>query len=144
MHVSVPSIFGARTPLAALGEAGQLSDAQPSGFEVPTPQHELSIHNDNLSSGGHTLKFTRGTVTVVSLLGCVVGVAFLVFLCFRALTSGRSNTNQGLTTRRVAEGGRGSCSVSYHVERTAHTAASQALPVPAAVGGRYRLNLRWL
>ena len=141
MHVSVPFIFGPQAPLADLGEVGQLIDAQRSGFEVPNPQHELFIQNDNLSSGRGTFKITRGTVAIVSLLACVAGVALLVFQCFRALTSGRSKKNQGVTARRVAEGGREVCSVSHHVERAAHTAASQSWPVPAAVSGRCRLNL---
>ena len=142
MYGSLPLFFGADAPLAVLGEVGQLADAPRSGIEVSHAQHELSIPSDNLSSKRATLKLNRGTVAIVFLLGVAVGVAFLVLQCFRALTSGRITKSQGATARSAAEGGRDSCSVSHHVERTAHTAASPVLPVLAAVSGRYRLNLR--
>ena len=142
MYGSLPLFFGAHAPLAALGEVGQLADAPRSGIEVSHAQHELSIPSDNLSSKRATFKLNRGTAAVVFLLGVAAGVAFLVLQCFRALTSGRIKESQGATARSVAEGGRGSCSVSHHVERTAHTAASPVLTVLAAVSGRNRLNLR--
>ena len=142
MYISLPLFFGAHAPLAALGEVGQLAEAPRFGIEVSHLQHELSIPSGNLSSKRATLKRTTESVAIVFLLAVAAGVAFLVLQCFRAMTSGRIKKNQGATTRRVAEGGRDSCSVSHHVERTAHIAASPVLPVPAAVSGRYRLNLR--
>ena len=142
MYASVPFFVGALAPLAALGEVGQLSDVPRSGIDVDKPQHEFSVPKGSLSSGRAALKLTRGTVAIVSLLAVATVLVFVVFQCFRAMTSGKSNKNQGVTARRVAEGGRDSCSVSHHVETTAHTAASQVLPVPAAVSGSYGLNLR--
>ena len=142
MYVSLPLFFGAHAPLAALGDVGQPADAPRSGIEISHPQRELSLPSDNLSSKRATLKLTRGTVATVFLLAVAAGVAFLVLQCFKAVSSGGIKKNQGATARRVAEGGRDSCSVSHQVERTAHTAASPVLPVPAAVSGRYFLNLR--
>ena len=142
MYVSIPLFFGAHAPLAALGEVRQLADAPRFDIEASHPPHELSIPSDNLSSKRAAFKLTRGTVAIVFLLAVAAGVAFLVLQCFRAVTSGRIKKSQGATARSVAEGGRDSCSVSHHVERTAHTAALPVLPVLAAVSGRYRLNLR--
>ena len=118
------------------GEGGQLADDPRSGIDVSHAQHELSFPSDNLFSKRATLKLARGTVAIARLFAIAAGVVFLVLQCFRAVTSGRIKKNQGATARRVAEGERASCSVSHHVERTAHIAASPVLPVPAAVSGR--------
>ena len=142
MCVSLPLFFGALAPLATIGEVGQLADAPRSDVEASHPQHELSFPSDNFSSKRATLKPTRGTVAMAFLLAVAAGVALVVLQCFRAMTSGRIKKNQGATARRVAEGEGESCSVSHHVERIAHTAASPVLLVPAVVSARCRLNLR--
>ena len=105
----------ARAPVGTLSEPGHRSDPQISGFEVAPVQHDFSIHNSNLSTKGCRRILTRAPFAIFALLAFATAVGFLVLRCSRALTSGRSTENHGVTTRRLVEEGRASCFVSHHV-----------------------------